>query len=599
MLPLENDDIRLLVLKDRNAKDYSLIHVSLKTPPLFYALSYAWTDESLYPKSEHDTPQQIQLHGHDTPVGPNLAAVLEAWRSNGYSKVPLWVDFLCIDQKNISERNHQVLRMYSIYQKAALVTVWLGPDRHDSHLAFDFMSTFVKQAHNLEWIRRSISEHTFSREWCAIDHLLRRNWWKRVWIIQEMVAANDIVFVCGDKSVQRDVIVHFFESLISTDATYRRLLASEEGIELSGDAITLANTYLRPHAWKTRNLLQTAYATGKSSATDDRDKIYGVLGLAQDATALVGTPDYLLSIEQVYKRFCASFFQQYQSLEFLSLAGQPVFGRTSRIALPTWAPDWHRRTLSSLNSKIRPATPTTASGDMKAQAMFSEDLRTLTALGICVDIVDGLSCPDWVTNGVCKLQQAKSLKLAYNPGLETLEALSRTLIGDSRIMSKSYTGRDTLEVFMRCCRGVVKGEQGNHKSERMRLIFNSWFKHHRDFGIGGKSLHEWLTSVQFESQFPDDIETAEERYIHKLSITHGPNRPLMTTSRGYLGLAVNNCKPGDLVCVIYGCSTPVLLRRMTDHCIFIGEAYLHGIMNGEVLDGLQRGELGEETFSIH
>lgn len=375
MLPLSRDEIRLLVLNDSSTGDYTLIHVSLDQPPKFYALSYAWTDESLYPKSKDISPQYIRLHKHDTPVGPNLAAALKAWRSNGYSKIPLWVDFLCIDQNNISERNHQVLRMYTIYQRAALVAVWLGPDRHDSHLAFEFMGTFVKQAHDLEWIRRSIREHTFSRAWHAVDHLLRRNWWKRVWIIQEMVAAIDIIFVCGQQTIQRDIILQFFEFLISTDATYRSLLAREESIELSGDSITLANTYLRPHAWKTRNLLQTIYATGKASATDDRDKIYGVLGLAQDAVALIGTPNYHQSLEQVYKGFCASFLKEYKSLEFLSLAGQPVFPRTSGLALPTWAPDWHRRRISTINSKIRLATPINAGGYKKAQATFSEHLR--------------------------------------------------------------------------------------------------------------------------------------------------------------------------------------------------------------------------------
>ncbi|PVH71420.1 hypothetical protein DL98DRAFT_106266 [Cadophora sp. DSE1049] len=101
MLHLKDDEIRLLVFNDSFAEDCSLIHVSLDHSPKFYALSYAWTDESLFPKFENATHQHIRPNGHDTPLGPTQAAALEARRSNGYSKVPHWVDVLCIDQKII------------------------------------------------------------------------------------------------------------------------------------------------------------------------------------------------------------------------------------------------------------------------------------------------------------------------------------------------------------------------------------------------------------------------------------------------------------------------------------------------------------------
>ncbi|KAG4441005.1 hypothetical protein IFR05_003512 [Cadophora sp. M221] len=604
MLPLKDNEIRLLVFNNDSstAADYSLIHVSLDHPPKFYALSYAWADESLFPSSNTPKKHHIRLNGNDTVVGPNLSAALEAWRTNEYSCIPLWVDFLCIDQENISERNHQVLRMYSIYDKAALVTVWLGPDTHDSHLAFDFMRTFAKEAEDVLWIRRTIFEHTFSREWHAVDHLLHRNWWRRVWIIQEMVAATDIVFVCGGQIVQSEVVLKFLSSLISQDATYRRLLLREEGILLSGDAITLANTYLRSNAWKKRNLLQTIYITGRSSATDNRDKVYGVLGLAHDAKKLIGTPNYSLSIEEVYKRFAVSWVREYASLEFLSLSGLPVFPRSTGLSLPTWTPDFNHRKISSLNSKIRPATLTNAVQDYKAEATFSQDLDILTARGICFDIIDGLGHSTWgAENGLanCQMQQSKSPVTAYTSALDTVEALSRTLVGDSEIKRKPHTGHDTLSAFMRCYQDSTKGKAGDLVDiKNNKTIFGTWYEHHRDFNIGGKSLHDWVTSVSSESQFPDDMETTEERYIHKLAVSHGPNRRLITTSKGYFGLGVNTCMPGDLVCVLYGCSTPVLLRRVEDHCTFLGEAYLHGIMNGEAIESLQRGELGEESFII-
>ena len=40
---------------------------------------------------------------------------------------------------------------------------------------------------------------------------------------------------------------------------------------------------------------------------------------------------------------------------------------------------------------------------------------------------------------------------------------------------------------------------------------------------------------------------------------------------------------GDDVCVLFGCSVPVVLRKRHGTWEFIGECYLHGYMNGEIL----------------
>lgn len=93
MLPLEGDEIRLLVLdRDETAPEYSLIHVSLASAPTFYALSYAWTDESIFTKPQPAQRDHIQLEGHQTAVGSNLFAALQAWRSHAFAYMPLWVD---------------------------------------------------------------------------------------------------------------------------------------------------------------------------------------------------------------------------------------------------------------------------------------------------------------------------------------------------------------------------------------------------------------------------------------------------------------------------------------------------------------------------
>ncbi|KAL2050977.1 hypothetical protein ABVK25_008723 [Lepraria finkii] len=38
----------------------------------------------------------------------------------------LWIDFLCIDQTDVRERNEQVQKMRQIYSNARMVPIWLG-----------------------------------------------------------------------------------------------------------------------------------------------------------------------------------------------------------------------------------------------------------------------------------------------------------------------------------------------------------------------------------------------------------------------------------------------------------------------------------------
>jgi hypothetical protein len=591
----ERRDPPSVLKSSTGTSEYSLNHVTLDTAPQFFALSYAWNDPSLFSEVEAGRKYNIRVDGIEVAIGVNLSAALKAWREHASSHIPLWVDSLCIDQQNIAERSEQVLRMYSIYEKARVVIVWLGPESNKSDLAWDFMSIFTRKAREHEWVRRSIRERVFSSEWKAVDHLLRRSWWRRVWIIQEMVAANEILFMCGQRTIQSEVVLLFFAALIALHATYSTPLVQEEGVELDGDSITLGNIYLRPYAWARRPLLQTLYTTGKSLASDNRDKIYAILGLSSDSYQIMESPDYSLTVEEVYKQFAVRFVSKYQSLEFLSFAGLPVFPRRSGTALPSWIPDWSRRKCATLNSTIRPATLTNAAREYQAQAEFSADREKLTARGICVDVVDGLAYSVWGARSKTsqfEVQQTKSQETEYKPALSTLDAISETLV------ASSTPANESVSVFLEKCRESVATETKElDPTSTGPALFNEWYQQNRSFIIAGKALEAWVQSVQWTTINSSINEHARERYVNKLFI-QSRNRRFFTTTMGYMGLGVNSALPGDLVCVLFGCSTPVLLRRVQEHYMFLGEAYLHGVMNGQAIDGLERGEFFEKTFCI-
>lgn len=118
---LTGRSIRLLRID--NGEPGSPLHCTLKESCLdddstsYYALSYTW--------GSNQTPFEIICNSQPLLVTPNLHAGLLEYRRRG-TNIPLWVDAICIDQSNVSERTSQVRMMQTIYSKAARVVVWLG-----------------------------------------------------------------------------------------------------------------------------------------------------------------------------------------------------------------------------------------------------------------------------------------------------------------------------------------------------------------------------------------------------------------------------------------------------------------------------------------
>jgi len=74
---------------------------------------------------------------------------------------------------------------------------------------------------------------------------------------------------------------------------------------------------------------------------------------------------------------------------------------------------------------------------------------------------------------------------------------------------------------------------------------------------------------------------------------------MVTTEKGYVGNALELTRRGDIVCILFGCKMPVILRPKGRHFIFIGECYIHGLMFGEAIDGLRDGKFFVEEFDLH
>jgi hypothetical protein len=124
--------LRLLSADDRSADiECQIEHVDLNEDPFYEALSYTWGDAN--------DRREIQIDGHRVSVSANLEVALRSLRHEhhvGPSRV-LWVDALCINQDDLTEKATQIRMMYEIYASAATVLAWTGEASDDVNKAFE------------------------------------------------------------------------------------------------------------------------------------------------------------------------------------------------------------------------------------------------------------------------------------------------------------------------------------------------------------------------------------------------------------------------------------------------------------------------------
>ncbi len=130
-----------------------------------------------------------------------------------------------------------------------------------------------------------------------------------------------------------------------------------------------------------------------------------------------------------------------------------------------------------------------------------------------------------------------------------------------------------------------------------------WYSGNASFKIGGKRLEEWCAFAKQEEQVVGSQTTTmastKEEVVSTVASALVHQR-LMTTRTGEFGWVPHAALPGDHICILLGCSTPLLLRQVGKEKRYqlIGTSYVHGIMHGEAMQGLEDGRYELEDFTI-
>jgi len=309
----ESDDIRLLNID--SVDDNGTVRCTLRTypnqaRPAYKALSYAWGDGEA-------VMREIIVNGCSFQVGDNLWHALRAlgkdirisardyhpesqYRATLKDATLLWVDAICIDQLNVAEKNHQVGRMGAIYSEAALVISWVGKPSSATDGLFEALGTFEAQAVIDEPLFHAIND--------SLKDIFFRDYWSRVWIIQEFMLAPDVLVLCGDKAFSWYQFTHFL-SHPGIPSNKKTAWEQEAAWRLKHPAYTLIQERLTQGFLPDANSLIILFRTfhdRKSSIVHDR--IYGLLGLvgSTDPADYI-TVDYEKSPKQLYLEVMAQF----------------------------------------------------------------------------------------------------------------------------------------------------------------------------------------------------------------------------------------------------------------------------------------------------
>ena len=276
-----------------------VIHES-KERVSYEALSYTWGKPVF--------TRLLTCNGLVYPITQNLFSALQHLRLPNVVRY-LWLDAVCINQHDNSEKSSQVGRMMDIYHKAQRVIVWLGGiDGGEAALDFIFMldqelATVLRLANHA-----SPYFNLLQRIYLIAKQLYSHSWLGRTWIRQEVFAARDLVVVCAGRQLDWKAFCGGRERVANLE---RELTASVGGEKPANAPMTRVGEQVEILASQNTNLLDVLVAASKFKEANARDKVYAVLGmtgidtnysqkdiLKHNKTVEI---DYSKSVSQVYQ----------------------------------------------------------------------------------------------------------------------------------------------------------------------------------------------------------------------------------------------------------------------------------------------------------
>ncbi|KAI9155660.1 Heterokaryon incompatibility protein [Paramyrothecium foliicola] len=691
----------------------------------FDALSYCWKGsiESSSPIPQGKDWILINMENGETSrmaIEPSLSTALRYLRARD-QRLPMFIDQLCIDQGNelqsLNEKSEQICLMGDIYRSCERVLSWLDVATLHTDSFFDWVSlisdnTFLKsmvlQPQRARATLRALidkqsefgDDEVLERDvnsmlaleglWDHFPHqgcleICLRQWFRRIWIVQEACLGNEMVLICGRRScsVQELEMVAIFQLFGSTlDKKQARrtwtFFSSDRASHMRHEALmaaVLASRLLNQRA-HTRKSHPGQHITGKGlvgtvlwcnvdifdhgpwvrfGASNPRDYIYALKGLApaDDPVASHLIPDYTKPVDEVFTDYTRSIINP--TIDTLLLS-QPDNKNLQH--LPSWVPDWSADLALPHGYKSgyipifcagnaageKPTVHTDSpyhevleiegvvlceveqvghhTMEMPQQPRMNHPPETLRALPrsvfdffrevrrFCVlasEKPGSASIPStaeldvavWTTttggHGFSLTKQGTllgsdfesqpllgrawdlQLRMDVFPTIMRMRADGLALLEANRIAAMQRNKEGRITSFWKMRASLIYWV-GRLKLEALHLYWCQKFFLTRPFmsKTAEDMLYYGIFGLKYEP-LVGELQTALLRHI---------GRKCFISAAGHVGLGPRGSRPGDLVAVLLGATTPIILRpsqTASQRYSYVGEAYCHGFMHGKAL----------------
>jgi hypothetical protein len=641
-----NGYIRLMLLQPGSGKlRCSIVVQRLEDSALSYeALSYVWGPQN--------HPKLLLCDGKTLAIGRGLASALRALRSHDKIR-RLWVDAVCINQADHDERAQQVSIMGNIFSNAITVLVWVGEDtRGEAERCFEFIRE-ARQAvdslllrygstdamPDLSGAEVSICRH--EAQWAMVKRLMGSEWFERVWMLQEVGLARSANIHYGRATLP---LIDFVE-LMCFKALRRDLFDFSHNIDLGSGRILNAfsqiwQSFDNPVTWRDElpwirhhslggrvgHTFVDVLASGRDyKATDERDHVYAFLGHPSAVIEirnssdrqLIVDPDYQISVDEVHLRVASRILETHASgWNILTSVDHVPNSASLDGKRPSWVARWDEgRSVSRLGS---PRRWYQAGGDSRVFGAHMTVHRSLQCLRLDIlmlDKVDWISQPfDYWKLGLDQLQ-TRYLREVF----EVLE--QRNVVGP---YGDTRDGRELAFGLSLVAGLTANGDPAEDRLEWQRVVFETY-----------KSLREQIWKADSPGSRGTNLLNAEQRDSKSVDISFGNARlhaalyvenqrmalhcrRVFHTSKGFYGIGHQETKVEDECVIVPGCSVPLVLRPVEidelphsqQQFIFshngkygrrayrlVGEAYIQGVMRGEIMAAFASGTNAELSKS--
>jgi len=585
----------------------------------------------------------ILVNGCRFPVHPDILLKLRDVRS-AFRPVCVWLDNICINQQDDDERAQQVTLMSQIYAKAnhvvaclvGLENVSYGWVHHLRRLVYLRLTPEELEINKLDTmlyrLRDSRLLQDFSARddpavllsmigddghWDALHRFLSNRWFRRVWMLQEVTMARRIELrYCGE-DLDWDTLAYAMAALHRSglrDFQKLRQLArgDDSGPEpLSTAGIDGAMIYDNLRRWRQEgnllSLMDTLILCLRFQSGEDVDRIFAMLGVISDwdRRALKIQPEYgpgkeIMVFQKTAWRllFTCSVHDQFRLLRFAGI------GRSRRLNLPSWVPDWTAGLQEFVLEHRNPAANFGASRKQPRRFGFAPTQvgavpNALQLEGILVDeivLLADLSETPPIDSPVFPVQAALSKALDYPttryPFFE--DAFWRTLITDSDPVRRPAHPR-AVEIYKRT-KDYGGWQARRHLSREEERQRRTRYWAHATARTEDR-MFSHLLATDLSKRLPDrggdicSLFSSSLNASDMQTIDMSAGRQLCITKTGYMGLVPRFSREGDVVVVFHGAQTPHVLRRASTGApgesdgayLLVGECYLHHAMDGQAV----------------